>query len=261
MTGVLLAVAVSAGVFMLDTVDSAPAPHRPEARVQPPLVAEDSSGLDNDGVNQGRPDVGLPGRSGTAYSFDKEGSWVQVPSNPRMNPQSRDFLYEAWINFEHRPVRRETYDIIRKGLVFSSGGDFKLEIVPPGNIKCSAKDSDGVVASVVDRETDVADGRWHHVACARTGSLWSVLVDRSVTSKEAPLGRVGNTIALSIGSKYGREDSVSGRVDEVGLYIAAPGEPPETRAADRDARIAQLYRHHAVGLWALDEKVETTPAR
>lgn len=256
-TGVLLAVALAAVVYWLDS-PAAPERHRPLTRVQPPLVAEDSSGQGHDGVNQGRPDVGRPGHRGTSYSFAQDGSWVQVPSNPRLNPQSRDFLYSAWINFDHRPVRRETYDIIRKGLAFSSGGDFKLEIVPPGRIKCSAKDSTGNLATLTDEGTDVADARWHHVGCARTGGTWSVVVDDAVTSEPTTLGRVGNTIALSLGSKYGREDGVAGRVDEVVLAIGAPGEPEEQRATERDARIAQLRERHVVGLWHLDETVETT---
>lgn len=257
MTGVLLAVTLAAGVYWLDTPGS-PDLHRPLTRVQPPLVAADSSGQGHDGVNQGRPDVGRPGHRGTSYSFSQDGSWVQVASNPRLNPQSRDFLYSAWINFEHRPVRRETYDIIRKGLSFSGGGEFKLEIVPPGRIKCTAKDSTGYVANILDPDSDVADGRWHRVGCARTGGSWSVLVDDTITSERTDLGRVGNTIALSLGSKYGREDGVAGRVDEVVLAIAAPGEAEEQRATGRDARITQLGQRHVVGLWHLDETVETT---
>jgi hypothetical protein len=255
-TGVLLAVALAVGVYWLDAPSTSEM-HRPATRVQPPLVAEDSSGHGHDGVNQGRPDVGLPGVRGTSYSFDQDGSWVQIPSTPRLNPQTRDFLYSAWINFDHRPVRRETYDIIRKGLAFSSGGDFKLEIVPPGRIKCSAKDSSGYLASITNTETDVADGRWHHVGCARTGRTWSVGVDGVRTSEPTALGRVGNTVALSLGSKYGREDAVAGRVDHVVLAIGAPGEPEEERATERGDRLRQLRKLHVVGLWRLDETVET----
>ncbi|HEX6248372.1 MAG TPA: LamG-like jellyroll fold domain-containing protein [Nocardioidaceae bacterium] len=256
--GALLSAGVIAGVMWAVSLGAAD-PSRPVTRTQPPLEAVDSSGNGHDGVNQGRPSVGLPGRSGTSYSFHRDGSWVQVASNPRLNPQSRDFRVSAWINFSHRPVRRETYDIARKGLAFTPGGEFKLEIVPPGHVRCSAKDSSGATAMVTHREIDVADGAWHHVACARTGTLWSAVVDSRVVSQEVALERIGNTVAIAIGSKYGREDGVAGRVDEVKLAIARPGQDPATISGDRDERLKDLRRHHVVGLWHLDETPQETP--
>ncbi|HET9858944.1 MAG TPA: LamG-like jellyroll fold domain-containing protein [Nocardioidaceae bacterium] len=216
---------------------------------EPQLVATDSSGNGNHGVNQGSPVLGLPGHAGTSYSFDRLGSWVQVPSHSSLNPGTDDFMFSAWVNFTVEPQPGETYDIIRKGLAYTASGEFKVEIMPRGRVKCSAKDSDGHEAWVIDGEADVADGSWHLIGCARVGRTWSVFVGPTVTSKRTELGSISNTFPLAIGSKYGQEDVPQGSVDEVKLVIAA-----NTSSAGRLAtRIKSLRSQAPTGWWRLDE--------
>ena len=214
------------------------------------LVAFDSSGQGHDGVNQGSPSLGVPGWRDTAYSFDQPNSWIQIPSSPELNPGERDFLVSAWVNFTVPPSANETYDIIRKGLSYTVSGEFKLEIFPGGAVKCSAKDSTGYEVSITGGTIDVANGKWHKVACARTGSSWSVIVDGSLRSKASSLGSVGNTMPIALGSKYGLEDAPQGRVDEVRFVIA---DDTGSRLAPK-ARIRQLVSSDPDGLWHLDEK-------
>jgi len=229
---------------------------------QPALVAVDSSGHDNDGVNQGSPAVGLPGRKNTAYSFDREGSWVQVASKPSLNPGPHDFLFSAWVNLAATPALGETYDVIRKGLTGTPGGEFKLEVVPEGRLKCSAKAARGRSASILGPATDVTDGKWHRIGCARTGSSWSAILDGEIVSKTVDLGSISNALPLSIGSKYGRDDVPRGRVDEVMLFIAhrRPAADSLTLFLPRD-RVEQLRQLTPVGLWHLDEKASRHPRR
>jgi hypothetical protein len=230
--------------------DDTDAPHvsRP-----PQLVVADSSGRGNHGIRQGRTLLGQPGRFGTAYSFEVDGSWVQVASDPGLNPGVRDFMVSGWVDFPAAPRLGQTFDVFRKGLSYTRGGEYKLEILPGGRVKCSAKDWRGRTGWVLDR-TDVADGRWHHVACVRTGSVWSVIVDGTVSSKTVDLAAINNDIALSIGSKYGSEDMPRGLVDEV-MLVAGNGPPasPEGPEAVAEA-ITRLSRLRPIGLWHLDER-------
>jgi hypothetical protein len=219
------------------------------------LVAADSSGNGNDGINQGGPIIGLPGHAGTAYSFDPQGSWIQVSSNPDLNPDQRDFLLSAWVQLTVAPAPGETYDIVRKGLSRTTNGEFKLEIVPGGRVRCTAKDEARSTAAILGPEISLADGKWHRVGCAMTGSTWSVTVDDTILSEPANLGSITNTMPLSIGSKYGLEDGLRGsRIDEVALYIAAPAPDrnPARKVKPRRA-IQQLRSTTPVGLWHLDE--------
>jgi hypothetical protein len=230
--------------------DDTDAPHvsRP-----PQLVVADSSGRGNHGIRQGRTLLGQPGRFGTAYSFEVDGSWVQVASDPGLNPGVRDFMVSGWVDFPAAPRLGQTFDVFRKGLSYTRGGEYKLEILPGGRVKCSAKDWRGRTGWVLDR-TDVADGRWHHVACVRTGSVWSVVVDGTVSSKTVDLAAINNDIALSIGSKHGSEDMPRGLVDEV-MLVAGNGPPasPEGPEAVAEA-ITRLSRLRPIGLWHLDER-------
>lgn len=219
------------------------------------LVAVDSSGNGHDGVIQGNPAIGLRGHKSSAYSFDSPGSWIQVPPDPRLNPGRRDFVFSAWVNLKHAPRRAQTYDIIRKGLGGTAGGEFKLEVLSGERVKCSTKDPRGRNHAINSPVRHIADGQWHLVGCARTGSGWSTILDGLVTTKKVDLGVISNTMAVSIGSKYGLEDVPDGRVDEVALFIdAGPRAKASSAAARTRVRIEQLRRFTPEGLWHLDEQ-------
>jgi hypothetical protein len=184
-------------------------------------VALDGSGTGNAGKVRGGVVTGVSGRSGKAYSFARQGSWVEVPSTASLNPGHADFSYFADIKINTAPDRGQTYDIIRKGLASSSGGEYKVEIIYGGKIKCTAKDGAGLLAAITGPTHNYADGAWHRVGCSRVGSLWSVHVDAFSRSKTVELGNVSNTKSLSLGSKYGMEDATPGLVDEVQLSVGA----------------------------------------
>ena len=200
--------------------------------LRPVLVARDDSGLHHPGVIQGRPVIGLAGHRGTSYSFDRPGSWVEVPSTPDLNPGTRPFSLSAWVRFTTTPRGDRTFDIVRKGLSFTRTGEFKLEIIHGGAVRCTAKDVAGQRARISGRGHPVTDGRWHRIGCSRTSTTWNVHVGRWAASEADVLGAVSNSIPLSLGSKYGLEDMPEGRLDEVRLRIAG----------------------RTVGLWHLDEQ-------
>lgn len=229
-----------------------------QQRLMRTLVARDSSGNENHGVIQGAPVLGVPGHQGTAYSFGELGAWVQVQSNRTLNPGRRDFLFYAWVNFVEAPDQGETYDILRKGHSYTTSGEFKVEIIAGGRVRCSAKDASRRSANIIGSDLDVTDGQWHRIGCARTGSKWSVVVDDTVRSERTELGRVGNTLPLSIGSKYGREDLPQGRVDDVAIYIAPrrPASGSGREPAPR-VRIDTITSRAPAGAWRLDEQPST----
>lgn len=218
------------------------------------LVVLDSSGSGHHGIRQGDPDVGLPGRHGRAYGFGRVGSWVQVQPAPGLNPEDRQFYLSAWINFPRDPSRFETYDIIRKGLSYTPGGEFKLEILSRGRVKCSAKDAAGHEERVILGDVDVTDGRWHRVGCARTAGKWLGMADGVVVAKGTALGSIANDASLAIGSKYGNEDIPPGLVDDVRFTITQ--RPTGTRnngPARLGRRLAWLESQPHTGWWRLDE--------
>lgn len=233
----------------------------PRDRRVPTMVAVDSSGNGHDGIIQGPVALGLPGHDGSAYSFGRRGSWVQVAPSPELNPDDRDFLVTAWVSLAESPGPSETYDVIRKGVAYTRPGEFNLEVLPQGAVRCSAKDSGSQLADVTNAQVPVTDGAWHRIGCARTGMWWSVLVDDTVNSSRAGLDQVGNSVPLSIGSKYGLEDRPDGRVDDVRIIIAPDPVVSVSGEQDVAAAIEALEQQPPTAWWRLDEATSSVAGR
>lgn len=234
----------------------------PAARQVPTLVAVDSSGDGHDGIIQGSVEFGLPGHDGTSYSFDKRGGWIQVASTAALNPNEHDFLLSAWVSLDEGPGPGETYDVVRKGISFSSPGEVKLEVLPLGRVRCTVKDQFQQVVTATSQRDRVIDGDWHRIGCARTGSMWSVLVDDNILTRQVKLGSVANTVAISIGSKYGLEDRPAGRVDDVKLVIdRESGSREALDEREVTAAVRRLREQPPVGWWRLDEAAISVAGR
>jgi hypothetical protein len=183
-------------------------------------VAADSSGNGNDGTIVGDVSRGEPGYLGTAFGFGADGSWVRVPTSSSLNPGTSDFSYSARVKLDRLPASGQTMDVIRKGLSGTKAGEFKIEILDLGRVRCIAKDSNRVRGAITgSAKMRLAVGQWYLVGCEQTGSSWSVIVNDLKRSTTVNFGSISNSLALSIGSNYGEEDFVDGVVDEVELSI------------------------------------------
>ena len=169
-------------------------------------TAVDSSRHHNDGTN-----FHIVG-DGTGYTFNGVSSRVVVPSSASLNPRFADFSFGVTLTMTEppRPIG-ETYDVLRKGLSTSKGGDYKLEVK---NIKGNAvarcvvrsvrANGTKVLAAIQATRKTLADGRSHKVTCSKTRKQISIAVGtRAVRTKSFPhgLGSVSNTFKLAIGAK------------------------------------------------------------
>jgi hypothetical protein len=162
----------------------------------------DSSGNGNDGVTS---HVKMTGANG--YVFDPASrSKVVVASSPTLNPGAATLSYTVKLQSSHVPASGTDYDILRKGIASTTGGEYKLEIVRAngqGRAFCLVKDSRGVGASVRGT-TNVTDGRLHTITCTKTASGLTLKVDAltpRTTKVSSGLGSISNTRALVIGAK------------------------------------------------------------
>ena len=245
-----LLVVAGGGAWLLGRGLSSPEPVAETSGRVTTVVARDSSGNGHHAIIQGPVQLGRPGYQGSSFSFDKRDSWLMVPPSPDLNPDDHDFLVSAWISLRESPGPGETYDVVRKGISYTIPGEFKLEVLRHDRVRCTAKDDNGRTATVTTGTVEVLDGRWHLVGCARTGRLWSVLVDDTVTSHVTRLGAVGNEVPLSIGSKYGSEDRPTGRLDDVRLVL---GKPYDEGTFDNLSRLEALQQGTPTARWRLDE--------
>jgi len=168
-------------------------------------VAVDSSGNGNDGTSSHV--VG----DGSGYVFNGTDSRVVVPSSATLNPGSASFSWSVTLSMSAPPSPvGETYDVLRKGLVTTKGGDYKVEVK---NVKgkalarCVTKtirpDGTKVLASIQGTKT-LADGQSHVVTCSKTATALTLTVDALVPRTKtyaAGLGSVSNTADLALGAK------------------------------------------------------------
>ena len=169
------------------------------------VTAIDSSGHGNNGT------AFHVSQDGSGYTFNGVDSRVIVPSATSLNPGSNDFSYRVTLTMDAPPQPvGETYDVLRKGLVTTKGGDYKFEVK---NVKgkalarCVAKtvraNGTKVLASIQGTRT-LADGQQHVVTCLKTSTGITLTVDSLAPRTKTytgGLGSVSNTADLALGAK------------------------------------------------------------
>lgn len=162
----------------------------------------DSSGKGNHGTTS---HVTMTGANG--YKFDPASrSKVVVPNAPTLNPGTSPFSYSLKVQSSRAPASGTDYDLLRKGIGTTPGGEYKLEIVNvngQGRAFCLVKDARGVAASVKGT-TNVTDGHVHTLTCTKTATGLTLKVDAltpRTKTVSGGLGSISNTTALVLGAK------------------------------------------------------------
>lgn len=189
--------------------------------MEDPSVMTDSSGHGNNGKTTAI--TAVTGSSGKGYHFNGKTSVVSVADKASLDPGTAAMRITAHVRFTVAPSKSVgDYDLIRKGLAGTKGGDWKMEIFPtssrPAPAYCFFQDANGKKASVRGAQ-NLADGKWHTITCAKTSSSVSVTVDGKTTSVSAKLGSIANSQALALGQKPGGGDKYLGDMDEVSIEI------------------------------------------
>src|ERR687889_2235954 len=179
----------------------------------------DSSGNNNDGTPK---DVV---RTGSAYVFNGSTSYVAVPDAGSLDPQAKDIKLTARIRVNGQALDDDSYDIVRKGLVTTTGGDYKMEIkraADPtvGKLHCLFKGDEGTVDKVAQR--DIVDGNWHTLECIKTSTSVVAGVDgKSGSTKSGSAGTISNPTNVMVGAKTADplDDVFDGSMDFVSIDI------------------------------------------
>ena len=145
---------------------------------------------------------------GTGYTFggDSGVSGVSVPDSDSLSPGSADFSFTVELTTT-LPAPGTDYDVLRKGLTSTSGGEYKIEVL---NVKgvakamCLVKDAAKHVARIQwSAKGGIADGRTHTITCSKTSTGVTLTLDGSSHSKVNPagIGTVANSGSLFIGMR------------------------------------------------------------
>jgi hypothetical protein len=162
------------------------------------------------------------GLTGSAYRFNVglSRSIVIVPHRDDLNPGTGTFAISARVQLAGLPVGTD-WDVMRKGLSSTAGGDFKMEIY---NIKnkgvsfCYFRDNAGHSTKLYGAPVPV-DGAYHWMTCGRrvgrNGSrAIEMIVDGVTVSAATNVNNIFNTSRLTIGAKSDRGDPFHGFIDE-----------------------------------------------
>jgi concanavalin A-like lectin/glucanase superfamily protein len=162
--------------------------------------------------------VQQPGQSaGKAFRFSGSPSYVSVPASTDFNPGTGNFRIQLSVNFTARPSASVVdYDLLRRGLSTTAGGDYKVEILQSGKAYCEFRGSSG--AGSVSGGPNLADGRWHTIGCARTSSSVVLTVDGSKYSVNRATGSITSSVTVYIGARdSGGGDQFTGFMDSVSV--------------------------------------------
>lgn len=164
-----------------------------------PSTAADASGNGNTGTN-----FNVQG-DGEAYTFNGTDSRVVVPESDTLDPGVADFSFGVTLSMSQPPAVGESFDVLRKGLTTTAGGNYKLEVVHSDGralARCVVKDANKVVAAIRAAK-NLADRARHDVSCHVVGHGVTIVVDgaNAGTRTVTTLGSVSNAADVAIGAK------------------------------------------------------------
>lgn len=166
--------------------------------------------------------------SGRAYQFDGATSYISVPDNDALDPGNQNITLQATVKIEDGQILDDSYDIVRKGVTTTAGGNWKMEIkrsgtdTTVGKLLCVFK---GVVSSgsrvAVQRiaSVDIVDSRSHTLKCIKTATSVQAVVDGRIFTNTKAAGSIANTQDVLLGSKVAGDDVFQGVIDQVTIDI------------------------------------------
>jgi hypothetical protein len=180
----------------------------------------DSSANNNNGTPT---DVG---RTGSTYRFNGSTSRVAVPDDNSLDPAAKDITLRARLRVNGASLDDDSYDVVRKGLSTTSGGDYKMEIKRTstnpavGKLHCVFKGSRGSARKVA--RPDIVDRNWHTLECAKTRTSVVARVDGRSYTKTGSAGTISNSKEVLIGAKKTNplDDVFDGSMNRVSIQIA-----------------------------------------
>ena len=180
----------------------------------------DSSGNGNDGTPT---DVR---RTGSTHVFNGSTSHVVVADSTSLDPAERDITLTASVKVRGESLDDDSYDVVRKGLVTTEGGDYKMEIKRKfddptvGRLHCLFKGTGGTVSRVA--RPDIVDGGWHTLKCIKTSDSVVAKVDGRSYTSTGSAGSISNATNVMVGAKTADplDDMFDGSMNFVSIDIA-----------------------------------------
>ena len=176
-------------------------------------VMHDSAGTHN-GTTQNVQVGQAGGFSGLAYGFTGS-SQVLVPNAADLNAGAARLTVTIHLKATAVPATPD-WDLIRKGVFTSAGGEFKVEYQPSGQATCGFNTSTNYAELTAGPALN--NGQWHTIQCVKTSTSIQLVVDGQTFTKAASLGTISNTVQVAVGAHPGAE-FFRGSLDEASIQV------------------------------------------
>jgi hypothetical protein len=165
--------------------------------------------------------------SGKAYRFGGPTSYVEVADNAALNPGTANITLTATVRADDKGMPDDSYDLVRKGVTTTAGGEWKMEIkrtADPkvGRLLCVFKGvlPNGTVSTVQrNNSVDLIDGSIHTLKCVKTATAVSAVVDAKTATTTKAAGSIANNQPVIVGAKSAGDDVLQGVLDRVTVDI------------------------------------------
>jgi hypothetical protein len=163
----------------------------------------------------------------STYVFNGSTSHVLVPDADSLDPQGNDITLTARVKVNGQSLDDDSYDVVRKGLVTTAGGDYKMEIKRKSNadpsvgkLHCFFRGDQGTVRKVA--RPDIVDGNPHTLECIKTSTSVVAKVDGRSFTQAGSAGSIANASNVMVGAKQTNpdDDNFDGWMDFVTIDIA-----------------------------------------
>lgn len=176
----------------------------------------DASGNGNNGSISSKVSLGKTGFSGKGYGFNGDGGLVSVPNSSSLSSSgSGSFSVSLYFKSSTKPSSAVgDYDLIRKGLGTTSGGDWKIEVLRSGVAFCHFRGSSRTID--LTGSSNVVTGSFHKLTCKYSSSGTQLVVDGTTQKRSSTVpGSIKNSSGITIGAKNSSDDQTTGVLDEV----------------------------------------------
>ena len=164
-------------------------------------------------------------QTGSLYAFNGSTSYVVVPDNNSLDPLEKDITLRAFVLVTDAPMDDDSYDVVRKGLSWTPGGDYKMEIKGTsdptvGKLHCVFKGTEGTVKNLA--QPDIVDGNRHTLMCIKRRDSVVAKVDGRSYTKAGSAGSISSSTNVMVGAKRANpfDDVFDGSMDFVIIDIA-----------------------------------------
>jgi concanavalin A-like lectin/glucanase superfamily protein len=163
-------------------------------------------------------------QTGSTYVFNGSTSRVAVRDDNSLDPAARGITLKASVRVAGKRLDDDSYDIVRKGLSGTPGGDYKMEIYRTSNpavgkLHCFFKGSQGIARVLAP--PNIVDRKWHTLACTKTGNSVVARVDGRSYMQSGSAGSISNSKEVLIGAKTTNplDDVFHGSMNRVSIAI------------------------------------------